>query len=340
VLAVALLAGCGTGTGASGRLDATSRSDGSAYATTILPPPAAPLSEFADPATVKAAVSAGQSVTRLPSTALSNVEDLASEKLNIGYLGDGVVTRCPRLAESQARLTVANCTFGDRAATRTIVLLGDSRAQMWFETINAIATAQHWKLIVLTKSGCPAAVGSFRATTPAGVETNAPSTACDSWHQFLLATVRRIGPQVIIDSSSPNLLLEGGKGFATPARTVTAMEGFFRALPSGSEKVLLGGFPNPYPSPVLCLSKNPMSAEKCSYRPTALQLGLNAAAQRAAARSGVGYISESPWLCAATCPAVIDGLVPYTLDGFHIQSEFATYLTGVMWAGLEPYLDR
>jgi hypothetical protein len=218
-----------------------------------------------------------------------------------------------------------------------MVLLGDSRAQMWFQTINQIATASRWRLVVLAKAACPAAVGSFRQIDN-GVPTRTPYAACDNWHKFVISAVSAIKPQLIVDSSAPNLFLTNDQYAARPPQVTTAISKFLDALPISAKKVVLGGFPNPNPSPDLCLSKNPAAIQQCAFQPTANQLALNAAARVAAAQAGAGYISELPWLCAAKCPAVIAGIIAYTIDGFHVQSNYATYLTGALWAALSLYL--
>jgi hypothetical protein len=295
------------------------------------------ISQFATAAQVKAAVAAAEHLSRLPSQDVPQLEALAGGKLHVGYEGDNVGSLCPGPSLFQSKTNVSGCTFGDKAASRTMVLLGDSRAQMWFQTINQIATASRWRLVVLAKGACPAALGSFRLVDN-GVPTSAPSAACDNWHRFVISAVKAIKPQLIVDASAPNLYLVGDQYSAPPSQVKTAVSKFLDALPPGAQKVVLGGFPNPDPSPDICLSKNPTAIQLCAFRPTALQLALNSAARAAAAKSGAGYISEQPWLCAAECPAVIAGIIPYTIDGFHIQSDYATYLTGVLWAAMKPYL--
>jgi hypothetical protein len=297
------------------------------------------ITQFATTAQVKAAVTGAERLTRLPSQDVPQLEALADGKLNYGYEGDNVGSLCPGPSTFQSRVNISNCTFGDKTASKTMVLLGDSRAQMWFQTIDQIATASRWRLIVLAKAACPAAIGSFRLIDNNGVASSAPSTACDDWHRFMISAVKVIKPQLIVDSSAPNLYLMGNQYSAAPAQVETAMRKFLGALPRGAKKVLLGGFPNPVPSPDFCLSKDPGTIQNCAFRPTARQLALNAAARAAAARDGAGYIDEQLWLCAASCPSVIAGIVPYTIDGFHIESEFATYLTGALWAALKPYLS-
>ena len=49
------------------------------------------------------------------------------------------------------------CVFGDTAGATTVVLFGDSHAAQWFPALDDIATRHHWRLLVLTKKGCPTA---------------------------------------------------------------------------------------------------------------------------------------------------------------------------------------
>ena len=45
------------------------------------------------------------------------------------------------------------CLFGDPHGSRSMVLYGDSHSGMWFQTIDDVATAAHWKLWYLGEGG-------------------------------------------------------------------------------------------------------------------------------------------------------------------------------------------
>jgi hypothetical protein len=77
----------------------------------------------------------------------------------------------------------------------------------------------------------------------------------------------------------------------------------------------------------------------CSFTPSKDVNLNNGAAQSAATAAGAGFINQTPWLCASTCPAVIDGIIPYTIDGYHIDNTYTLHLVGVLWSALEPYID-
>ena len=42
-----------------------------------------------------------------------------------------------------------------KTAKKTVVLYGDSHANMWLPAFEPIARAHHWKLVLFTKPGCP-----------------------------------------------------------------------------------------------------------------------------------------------------------------------------------------
>ncbi len=54
------------------------------------------------------------------------------------------------------QVEVPSCVFGDPNGTHTVVLYGDSHALMWFKAMNEIATAAHWRLVILGKGYCMA----------------------------------------------------------------------------------------------------------------------------------------------------------------------------------------
>jgi hypothetical protein len=279
----------------------------------------------------------GESVNELPKGAVLQVKRLASDR---GILGMSVSKVCVPPTRFQSRVDVAACTFGDKHSNRTIVLVGDDKAEMWVDVFIQIATASHVKLIVLVKSACPAALGTFRLVNAQGTPGNSPWPACTAWHNFVLSTIKKLAPEVVVNSSLDTLYLTSAARFASPSQVERAFTAFLRGLPAGAKRVLIGGFPSPGDSisPGLCLSRFPSAVKKCDFRPTTYRLADNAALQQAAERNRAGFINQSTWLCAAECPPVIAGVIPYTFDGFHVQAGYATYLTGVMWAALKPYL--
>src|SRR5690606_30256 len=79
------------------------------------------------------------------------------------------------------------CAYGDPSAARTMVLFGDSHAAQWFPALERIALTRGWRLVSLTKSGCPAVdVSLFN------LALGRPYEECDAWRD---AVMRRIASE-------------------------------------------------------------------------------------------------------------------------------------------------
>jgi hypothetical protein len=294
------------------------------------------ISQFANAATVEAAVRAAEKTVQPPAHVQPSLGALA----NGSDFGDELATDCWGPGVNESRVNVKACTFGDTRARRTMVLTGDSRAQMWFDVIDSIAIASHLKLVFLAKSGCPSAIGTFRLNNN-GALSGSPWPACTSWHRFVISTIGSLRPQIVITASAEDLLLTSTESSgAAPANVEeAALTAFLKAIPAGTKRIVLGGFPTPgAASPTLCLSKNPTAVNKCAFKPNAEVIAENAAVRTASERDHALYIDQEPWLCASDCPAIIAGIIPYTIDGYHMDGTYAHYLTGVLWASLGPDL--
>lgn len=326
LLAIAPLAGCGL-------ISGSSASGGQPTSTA---PAAIKLSQFATLRQVKLAVRAAENITTPPSGVEPSLQVLA----NYGDFGDTDSYTCPGVAVNMSSVDVNDCIFGDVNAARTMVLVGDSRAQMWFNVIDAIATASKYRLVFLAKSGCPVPLATYE-TNNDGTLTNAPWTACSGWHKFIIATIRSLHPRLVIVSSAAALDLAAPAHVASAAEETADTLAFLRRLPASAKVVVLGGFPQPGAtvSPTLCLSRNSSDIAKCSYEPSPYVRQINSALRKAAREDHADYINQEPWLCGKVCPAVIADIIPYTIDGFHIDNTYAQYLTGVLWSSLERDLN-
>src|ERR1022692_2419895 len=145
LLAIALLAGCSVISGSNGSSGDSGKPITSAAQAAIKS------SQFATLNQVELAVRRAGSATALSSHMESSLQTLA----NGGDFGDSESSTCPDVTVSMSSVDVNDCIFGDVHSTKTIVLTGDSRAQMWFNTINAIAATSKYRLVFLAKSVCP-----------------------------------------------------------------------------------------------------------------------------------------------------------------------------------------
>jgi hypothetical protein len=85
---------------------------------------------------------------------------------------------------SQATTHAHFCYYGDKSASRTVVLFGDSHAAQWFPAFNAAARSEHVKLLYITKTACPSQSVSVRSGS--GLYA-----ACDVWREHAITLIKK-----------------------------------------------------------------------------------------------------------------------------------------------------
>jgi hypothetical protein len=299
---------------------------GSAFtATGAASPRRAP--SVATTAQVLQAVSAAPSITTVPSDMTPSVKN-AGQGPYLTLLDQNGCN--PAVAAS----TVGKCVFGDPKGKKTIVLLGDQRAGMWFPGFDEMAKAAHWKLVVLMKTVCPAVDLSFWDWT-----TSSAYTACDQWHQYVTTRINKLDPAVVVltnwwhgDGIVPGQAPSDGQwlfGLAQMLRSITS---------PGTKKVILGDIAYLTQVGPTCLAANAVNVQACSTPASEAALADHEQTLQAAAQvTGALYVPTIPWLCSSTCTAVIGKYQVYA-DSSDITSDYAAYLQGAIAAALLPVM--
>ncbi|CAL9505352.1 hypothetical protein SUDANB145_03506 [Streptomyces sp. enrichment culture] len=229
------------------------------------------------------------------------------------------------------------CFYGDRTASRTVVLFGDSHAAQWFPALDRLATARGWRLVSLTKASCKAAEVTI-------VRRGEPYTACDTWRADAVARIGALRPDLVVVSSS-----DAGD----PVRPAADLAGqwttghadtFRRLGASGARVVALLDTPWPQGDPVDCAAANSGQLHACAARlPDAVRDPVRHTAVRTAAdATGVPVVDPAPWLCAArtgVCPVIVADTSVYR-DDSHLSEAYAEALTPVLGGALDRLLDR
>ena len=190
------------------------------------------------------------------------------------------------------------CTYGDIASSKTIVLFGDSHAAQWFPALELLALQKHFKLISLTKSSCPAA--DVSRTTSGSYNDG----ECRMWRYNSIARINKLKPAAVIVSGYQSYRVAGPDQkiwwLAGQGRTYAALKGASNAL------IYISDTPRPARDIPLCLSAGNLS--QCN---SMVKMDPHVAP---------GYIpvNPTPWLCSATCPAIVNSHVAYR-DASHIS---------------------
>jgi SGNH domain (fused to AT3 domains) len=274
---------------------------------------------------VAALVAASSSIEKLPTKLVPPLAQAAMDTPGAYYGAAG--RHCGGVTE---------CVFGAMRSKRSIVLFGDSHAQMWLPALAPAAQSLGYRLSLVWTSGCPAATVSVW-----DAETHSVNKTCNAWRTKMVAQIQKLGPALVLLASRTSDIPGPDNRPTTNAEWTAGLEQTITELLSPTTTVAVVGditvfSPNPLPE---CLAANPTSIQSCAVTNPNGKTRQHFAAERAAASDeGVAYIDPQPWLCTATCSPVIGHMVAY-YDTFHVSATYAEYLSGVWADVIKPLLS-
>jgi len=220
------------------------------------------------------------------------------------------------------------CTFGDRSATRTVVVVGDSMAGAWVPTLDVWGQAEHWKIVRLVKDGCP----------PWTTATRAPT--CVAFRSFEVRTINALRPkavfavglqdrgQVTMETTKPAVVAATIERFALEVRTSRA-----RVLVPQNTPWFFG-----IGSPVQCLAAYPGTVQKCNRdaRTKVVEPAMLSGITIAAAAHRIVEVPVDQLFCGPTiCPVLVGDHIVYA-DDHHFSKVWAIYISRAFAAVFDP----
>ena len=237
-------------------------------------------------------------------------------------LGDACT---PNLTTHASLISVPQaCTFGNPAATRTVVLYGDSNVGNWLPALSTGLATSSYKLSVFLFSGCPSTDLHYTVATLAPA---AMATACNTWHAAVERSILAIKPVAILAASSYEL------SKISTADWAAGMKRFYTNATGGSrtaKRIILGTTPFfaiPVPT---CLARAKVLSQ-CSLS-TSSSYGTILKVRDPAAAAAIGgkVLATNQWFCDATsCPPVVAGNI-VAAEHDHLTIAESTYLSGVV----------
>jgi peptidoglycan/LPS O-acetylase OafA/YrhL len=221
------------------------------------------------------------------------------------------------------------CVSGDTDADRTMVLIGDSHAQMWVTPINAVAERSGYQLVTLIKLGCsPYDLTEWHFTR------GEPFEECTQYQEWVDEQLAELDPEVIVASGATTLrTVDPADGTLLSSRKSAPVirEGIASAASTWRESAdtvrLLGDVPQLPFIAADCLSDPGNTAADCSFALSPYTLRSNALVRAGAAGQDVGYVDVIDMFCLEeTCPSVVEDIVVY-FDNDHITDTYAAWLT-------------
>lgn len=146
-----------------------------------------------------------------------------------------IASRKPRCSDATGPFSDVVCHYGDPDGARTVLLWGNSHASAWSDAIDEAGKRLKWNVIVASRSGCPATLG-----TPPPNELRKISEedrkGCADRNEWVVST--------LVPQADLVVMSDLRAGYADGARSV---DGFVEAIEgvrdAGAEVIWLGDVP-------------------------------------------------------------------------------------------------
>jgi peptidoglycan/LPS O-acetylase OafA/YrhL len=244
-------------------------------------------------------------------------------------------------------VTSPECVFGDRNASTTVVLFGDSHAAQWFPALEQVAITEGYRLVSLTKSGCPSVDVVVRSP---GLGRR--YTECETWRQNVFAMLGELKPNLVLLANASDYVDSAPLGASNEnvdtlsnqssiARTSSDwLAGLQRTLQvfrhHGVPAVIVRDSPRPGFDAPTCLSRlvwQPRLYGNCQFpRSMAVRLDIAKAEDLAASAGLATVVDISSSICNRdTCDTQRGELVMYR-DHHHLTARFSATLASPLAA--------
>ena len=222
-------------------------------------------------------------------------------------------------------VTPAPCEFGDLTSDTVIVVTGDSHAAQWFGALETAALENHWKLVTLTKSSCPAADVKTTRREDGEVGDQIAYPECEQFRHNSWETIRALHPDLVVYPMLTRYHQTDGSGIggwkSGLGRSITAI-----AQP-GTKVLIIGEIPKTLGDEVPpCVRSHRSDVSKCANSrskaefPEKVLAFMDVAIQHSA-------LFVNPVDGTSTtekCPVVIGGHIVYR-DYNHMSDAFSRY---------------
>jgi len=239
---------------------------------------------------------------------------------------------------NDAAVSSRGCVFGDTASHASVVLFGDSHAASWFPPMDMISARQHWRLVVLTKSGCPAE--EVNVIRHARVYSN-----CPVWRRAAMREIAALHPALVVVASSqydhgarPLAGVPTGYG-STWQDGVAAIFSFLHR--SARHVVFISDVPRLKGLAPDCLAAHMSDVRACTIGRAAAVYDPPWKAQelRLAHRMHIDAIDPFSWFCTpARCPVIVGNILLYQ-DDQHVTPQWSRLLAPVLAGSLIPIVE-
>jgi hypothetical protein len=230
------------------------------------------------------------------------------------------------------------CEFGDRDATWTVALFGDSHATQWVPAFDRLGRERRWRIRLLSKSDCPSvSVELFSSVL------QRPYRECQEWRDREFAELNGSPPAMVVVANSDNYT--NGPDSPTRVSLSAWQDGTRRTIEkldrAGAQVVLIRDSPRPGFRVPECLSLaafSPFSRrDSCGInRNVAVNQAIFDIERQAAASFPRTLLLDltDAFCTGSTCSPIRDGTVVYQ-DSSHMTAAFSATLAPLLGRALD-----
>jgi SGNH domain (fused to AT3 domains) len=243
---------------------------------------------------------------------------------------------------SRTGLQSKPCVYGDTSSDTTVVLFGDSHAAYWFPALDVISREQHWRLVDLTKDGCPAVEVNIAAWFRHG----GPYPECTDWRRSAMAQIVALHPALVIVSEAryleePEARPLAGVPTGHGSAWLNGLAATFSFLSrSAAHVVFISDVPTPTRSAPTCVSLHASNVQHCDTSlSAAIRLpGVKDEERDVAERMNVDWVDPTAWFCdPTTCPVIVDNLLVYR-NIAHMEPAWSRFISPVLADAIVPVM--
>jgi hypothetical protein len=206
------------------------------------------------------------------------------------------------------------CRLGVANARKTIVVFGDSHAEMWMPTILQMAQHDGWLVVPLVKVACIPRTWTTRGE-------------CGTWYRWATKKAQALRPAVTMIIGSRSGTHDPRASIKPTLAAATSMKRFSVSV------IVVGDVPNQTRDPVDCVLAPGATMKTCTSAGTRAQAKTEAAISARATAAGIGYIDARPWFCAhprdsrtrLLCPLVVNRTIT-AIDRGHASRTYVLEL--------------
>jgi hypothetical protein len=221
-----------------------------------------------------------------------------------------------------------------------VALVGDSRAAQWSPAMQAVAAAQHWRLITITKAGCPFTQAHLVRVIK---KDSSPYRSCSAWDEAAMKLLLS-GPDrpdfVVTSSYYPYLVTVDGHPDVAPGPSndkalIAGLRGAWSTLNrAGIPVIALRETPLMGRDVAECVSKHRQELNRCTTtRAKALRTNILQPAADGLPASATIDLTVSAVCPAVECPPVIGNVLVYR-DDHHLTAEYSRSLAPFLTSAL------